>query len=225
MSNKLQGLSDADLDLLYYNAKSGGEKGNWSEDDDGYDEGGWSALDVYTGQISDHSKGDQEEHDRIDKLSKLYSENVFHEYDGGDLNSQERREGFDAIFREKDRRRDEKYIQDEPKPEPVEKLPEPPKRTTPTGPVKYSDSLKNAKSMVEAYQTRQKAPFEQAQTAQNQQSFGFQQQTDFTADRNPSAQAEGDEPAKDPQMFADQYKLDLIKSGATKDEDKKFKAN
>ena len=98
--SKLQGLSDADLDKLYYSAKSGGPKGNYREDDDGYSEG-YSTADILTGQMTDYSRGNQSDHDRDDELSKLYSENVYHEYKGGKFSTQQKREGFQDIFKEK----------------------------------------------------------------------------------------------------------------------------
>jgi hypothetical protein len=85
--------------------------------------------------------------------------------------------------------------------------------------VEHSPEISAARQVANSYQAglNQKSPWEQA-TANAESSTGFDQnQTDFTSQYNPSGA--GDLPdgmeRKDPQQFADKYKLDLIKSGAT----------
>ena len=86
-------------------------------------------------------------------------------------------------------------------------------------PVQHSPQISGAQKVLNDYQSglqNKQSPWEQAQADVNSSGF-TQNQTDFTSQFNPSGA--GDLPEgmerQDPQQFADKYKLDLIKSGAT----------
>jgi len=78
-------------------------------------------------------------------------------------------------------------------------------------PVKDSPEISAARKVVNDFQAGQKdnkSPWAQAQAdAADSATFG---------NFNPGGKTSSDEPQKDPQAFADKYKLDLIGSGATK---------
>ena len=76
-------------------------------------------------------------------------------------------------------------------------------------PVKASPEIEQAKSKVQAYEKK------------DYSSIFNQNDTDFTSQFQPSASQDtpSGAPQKDPQEFADKYKLDLSKSGATKQMD------
>ena len=87
-------------------------------------------------------------------------------------------------------------------------------------PVQHSPEISGAQKVLNDYQSglqNKKSPWEQA-TANAESSTGFDQNdTNFTSQFQPSGGSDlpdGME-RKDPQQFADKYKLDLIKSGAT----------
>ena len=70
--SKLRSLSDADIKAMYDDSVTGLRKGNLTFDDDGYDEGGYTQNDFYTGQITDWSKGNGAQQRETEK-SKLKS--------------------------------------------------------------------------------------------------------------------------------------------------------
>ena len=94
--------------------------------------------------------------------------------------------------------------------------------------VKESPEISAARQVVNSYQSGlkdQKSPWEQAQADANSSSFGAQNQTDFTAQFNPSGSDDTPQMSQETtdmknkaQDFADKYKLDLISSGATKNQ-------
>jgi len=77
-------------------------------------------------------------------------------------------------------------------------------------PVKDSPEISAARKIVDDFQAGQKnkkSPWAQAQDdVSDSSTFG---------NFNPGGQTSSDEPQKDPQEFADKYKLNLIQSGAT----------
>ena len=95
-------------------------------------------------------------------------------------------------------------------------------------PVKESAEISAARQVVNSYQSGlkdQKSPWEQAQADANSSSFGSQNQTDFTSQFNPSGSDDTPQMSQETtdmknraQDFADKYKLDLISSGATKNQ-------
>jgi hypothetical protein len=73
-------------------------------------------------------------------------------------------------------------------------------------PVQQSNQMQQAKDYTQAYEKK------------DYSSIFKQNETDYTAKFQPSASGSSG-PQKDPQEFADKYKLDLINSGATKQTD------
>ena len=106
-SSRLEALSDEDLNRLYYDAKTGFRDETSSFDQEGFHEGGYNQYEFYGGSFEPYhgaSKADQE-------LSDLYRDNVFGASTTGNrdylaaYDEDQRRMGFEMIFREKDRRR------------------------------------------------------------------------------------------------------------------------
>ena len=103
---------------------------------------------------------------------------------------------------------------------------EKPKGPLAIDPVTHSPEISAAQKVANSYMAglqNQKSPWEQAQADANSSSFGTQNQTDFTAQFNPSGSddspqlnQEASDMKNKAQSFADKYKLDLISSGATK---------
>ena len=93
-------------------------------------------------------------------------------------------------------------------------------------PVEHSPEMNAAQQVVDNYQQGlkdQKSPYEQATETRNRIGAGTQNQTDFTAQFNPSGTDDTQQFSPEvegikerAQSFADKYKLDLIASGATK---------
>jgi len=73
-------------------------------------------------------------------------------------------------------------------------------------PVKHSNQMEQAKDYTKAYEKK------------DYSSIFKQNETDYTSKFQPSASGSS-APQKDPQEFANKYKLDLINSGATKQTD------
>ena len=114
--SKLKNLSDEDLDRLYNDAKAGIRSGNYKVENDGDDVSGYQQADFYTGQTmsSDYNRNEKgKDEEELMELSDLYADNVYTDYRGGRLSDQDIRNGFTDIFNEKERRRDEKYLNQE----------------------------------------------------------------------------------------------------------------
>jgi hypothetical protein len=89
-----------------------------------------------------------------------------------------------------------------PKPKPAT----PENKSQKIEPVKHSNQMEQAKDYTQAYEKK------------DYSSIFKQNETDYTSKFQPSASGSSG-PQKDPQEFANKYKLDLINSGATKQTD------
>ena len=120
-TSRLEKLSDEKFDRLYYDAKTGFRDDTQTWDHEGFSEGGYNQYEFYGGTFEPYhgaSKADQE-------LSDLYRDNVFGASTTGNrdylsaANEDERRIGFEHIFRER-RKRDLAASTDDVVEEPVQ---------------------------------------------------------------------------------------------------------